>query len=128
MMYICNLCPRKCGIDRDEKLGVCKMKNELAVSKASVHVFEEPVISGTRGSGTIFFAGCNLSCVFCQNYEISQNKNAIFKYISKERLVEIFFELKAKGVHNINLVSPMHFSHLIRDAIILAKEKGFDHP
>lgn len=128
MMYICNLCPRKCGIDRDEKLGLCRMKNELAVSKASVHVFEEPVISGTRGSGTIFFAGCNLSCVFCQNYEISQNRDAIFKYISKERLVEIFFELKAKGVHNINLVSPMHFSHLIKDAIIMAKDKGFDLP
>lgn len=60
MMYICNLCPRKCGIDRDEKLGLCRMKNELAVSKASVHVFEEPVISGTRGSGTIFFAGCTI--------------------------------------------------------------------
>ena len=102
----CNLCPRGCNVDRTQEKGRCGAPDEILLARASVHLWEEPPISGTKGSGTVFFAGCNLGCVFCQNYEISHNKKG--KSISDERLCEIFDELTNQGVHNINLVTHRH--------------------
>lgn len=107
-MFICNTCPRQCNIDRDKAVGVCGVPSEYKVARAALHFWEEPCISGDRGSGTVFFSGCAMKCVFCQNYEIS--KKAFGKIIKEERLIKIFKELEAKGAHNINLVNPTHYS------------------
>lgn len=107
-MFICNTCPRQCNIDRDSSLGVCRVPSEYKVARAALHHWEEPCISGSRGSGTVFFSGCSLGCVYCQNYEIS--KKAFGKLISEERLIEIFKELEQRRAHNINLVNPTHYS------------------
>lgn len=107
-MFVCNSCPRQCNIDRDKKLGVCGVPAEYKIARAALHFWEEPCISGDRGSGTVFFSGCSLKCVYCQNYEIS--KNAFGKTVSEDRLIEIFKELEAQGAHNINLVNPTHYS------------------
>ncbi len=118
----CNLCPRRCNAERDEKQninGFCKMPLLPRAARAGLHFWEEPIISGTKGSGTIFFSGCALRCVFCQNYEISHN--GFGKTISYERLAEIFFELEKKGAHNINLVSPSHFAYAIKKALDIYK-------
>ncbi len=113
---ICTLCPRDCGVVRDEDhAGFCGMGDELVVSRAAPHYWEEPCISGERGSGAIFFAGCNLRCVYCQNYEISALRQG--KKISVARLREIFHELIDQGVHNIDLVTGTHFTDLICDAL-----------
>lgn len=122
----CNICPRYCKVNRKNNLGFCKSNDNIKISRAALHYFEEPCISGNNGSGAIFFSGCNLKCVFCQNYNIS-NKN-FGKEISIERLIEIFFELKEKGANNINLVTPTHFIPLIAQALKTAKEKGLDIP
>ena len=106
-MNICNICPRRCGIDRDVTPGYCGMTSELRIARAGLHFWEEPVISGKSGSGTVFFSGCNLRCVFCQNYNISSGGSG--KAITIERLQEIYQELIAKGAHNINLVTPTHY-------------------
>lgn len=112
MLERCNICPRLCNVLRsDLQKGFCQVPNELIISRASLHHWEEPVISGTRGSGTVFFTGCNLRCVFCQNYDISSQLNGI--PISVDRLREIYDELIALGAHNINLVSPTHYSRAI---------------
>lgn len=100
----CKNCPRQCGSLRSQGRGYCKIDNDIIVALASVHYGEEPIISGTNGSGTIFFSGCNMRCVFCQNYGISHGNWG--KRINPQRLSEIFKELEEKGVHNINLVSP----------------------
>lgn len=107
-MFVCNTCPRRCNIDRDENVGVCGVTSEYKVARAALHHWEEPCISGSRGSGTVFFSGCAMKCVYCQNYEIS--KNTFGKVISEERLIEIFKELEEKQAHNINLVNPTHYS------------------
>ncbi len=107
-MFLCNSCPRKCGIDRDKGSGVCGVPTEYKIARAALHMWEEPCISGEKGSGTVFFSGCSLKCVYCQNYDIS--KNAYGKLISEKRLIEIFKELEAEGAHNINLVNPTHYS------------------
>ena len=122
----CNLCARGCLVDRNEKTGFCKMPAALFVSRAALHHWEEPVISGTRGSGTIFFSGCSLGCVFCQNREISRGISG--REITTDRLAEIMLELKEQGAHNINLVTPTHYAPSIREAIIKAKAKGLDLP
>lgn len=114
-MYICNACPRKCGIDRENKTGVCGVSVGYRVARAALHYWEEPCISGTRGSGTVFFSGCSLKCVFCQNYQIS--RGCYGKEISEERLVEIFGELKEQGAHNINLVNPTHYALQLADTL-----------
>ncbi len=114
---ICTICPRKCGIDRQEsgsaagKKGFCGSPLEPVLARAGLHFWEEPVISGTRGSGTVFFSGCNLHCVYCQNYGISTLHQG--KPVTVERLREIYEELIAKGAHNINLVTPSHYTHAI---------------
>ena len=107
-MFICNSCPRKCKIDRDSFKGICGAPAKYKLARAALHFWEEPCISGDRGSGTVFFSGCSLKCVFCQNYEISRNSYG--KEITEERLVEIFRELENQGAHNINLVNPTHYS------------------
>ncbi|MCR4874845.1 MAG: radical SAM protein [Clostridia bacterium] len=107
----CNICPRKCNIDRDKKVGFCGVGNNIKLARAALHEWEEPLISGTRGSGTIFFSGCNLKCVFCQNYDVSRGFG---KEVSIDRFIDIMKELEDKGAHNINLVTPSHYvSHII---------------
>ncbi|MBE5739026.1 MAG: radical SAM protein [Clostridiales bacterium] len=114
---LCNSCPRKCNIDREKNTGVCGVPFLPKVAKAYLHKWEEPCISGENGSGTIFFSGCNLKCVYCQNYEISHECKG--KVISVERLSEIFKELETKGATNINLVSPSHYVDAIISALDL---------
>lgn len=118
---ICNLCPRKCNINRDLKSGFCGVSNTLKVARAQLHFWEEPIISGTNGSGTIFFSGCNLKCVYCQNYNIS--KENFGKDITTQRLAEIFKELENAGAHNINLVTPSHYVKQIVEALNIYKPK-----
>lgn len=114
MESICNLCPRLCNINRGKSTGFCGMRNEIKIARAALHFWEEPCISGSQGSGTVFFCGCNLKCAFCQNREISTNK--IGAEVSPERLAEIFLNLAEQGAHNINLVTPTHFVHQIKIA------------
>jgi putative pyruvate formate lyase activating enzyme len=112
---ICNNCPRKCNINRKLATGVCGVLNTPKVAKAYLHKWEEPIISAGAGSGTVFFSGCNLKCVYCQNFDISHKANG--KEISIERLAEIFRELEEKGASNINLVSPSHYAIAIKEAL-----------
>lgn len=123
----CRICPRKCGVNRlaGEK-GKCGVTAALFAARAALHMWEEPCISGDTGSGTVFFSGCNLGCVYCQNRKISDGAAA--KEISTRRLVEIFFELKEKGAVNINLVTPTHFLPHIVGALHTAKEEGLNLP
>ena len=115
-MAACTLCPRMCGVDRENgELGFCGMPAKLYAARAALHVWEEPPISGERGSGTVFFSGCSLGCGFCQNSEISQGRFG--KEITTGRLREIFMELIAQGAHNINLVTPTHFLPKILPAL-----------
>jgi putative pyruvate formate lyase activating enzyme len=122
---VCKVCPHQCGVDRADHAGICRAPDKPKVALASLHRFEEPVISGNRGSGTIFFSNCNLACVFCQNSDISQEYQG--RVITGERLADIASELKAQGAHNINLVSPTPYSEIIRDALMPAKY-GLDIP
>ncbi len=125
--FKCNLCPRDCGAHRYRgKLGYCKETSDIVVARAALHFWEEPCISGKEGSGAIFFSGCSLKCVFCQNRDIAIGHKG--ETISTERLVEIFFELEKKGANNINLVTPTHYILQIREAIILAKKQGIKIP
>ena len=113
---ICNLCPRRCGALRGEiGAGRCGMGVQPRIARAAPHFDEEPVISGTRGSGAVFFSGCSLQCCFCQNFELSHH--GFGKTVSVERLRDIYFELIAQGVHNINLVNPTHFAHAVRASL-----------
>lgn len=114
---ICTLCPRKCAALRDgtHGEGMCRMPETPVLARAAVHLWEEPPISGTRGSGTVFFSGCALGCVFCQNYGISHEDFG--KPVTVERLRAIFLELIAQGAHNINLVNPSHYAHAVAAAL-----------
>ena len=135
-METCNLCPRRCGLERPEHrnsipadgsgFGYCGEGMTMRISRAALHYWEEPCISGANGSGAIFFTGCNLRCIYCQNAAISENGTG--REVSAEELCDIFFDLKSKGAHNINLVTPSHFTPGIKKAILLAKERGFDLP
>ena len=123
----CLLCPRKCGINRAiGQTGVCGVSAEIRVARAALHYWEEPCISGEKGSGAVFFSGCSLHCVFCQNREISDGK--VGKIISKERLRDIFLELKAKGANNINLVTPGQYIPDIVWAVSDARRYGMELP
>ena len=123
----CLLCPRKCGINRRTgQTGVCGVSSEIKVARAALHYWEEPCISGKRGSGAVFFSGCSLHCVFCQNREISDGKEG--KVISKERLRDIFIELAGKGANNINLVTPGQYIPDIVWAVNDAKSRGMKLP
>lgn len=123
----CLLCPRKCGINRRTgQTGVCGVSSEIKVARAALHYWEEPCISGKRGSGAVFFSGCSLHCVFCQNREISDGKEG--KVISKERLSDIFMELAGKGANNINLVTPGQYIPDIVWAVNNARSRGMKLP
>lgn len=123
----CLLCPRKCGINRGiGQTGVCGVSSEIKVARAALHYWEEPCISGKRGSGAVFFSGCSLHCVFCQNREISDGKEG--KVISKERLSDIFIELAGKGANNINLVTPGQYIPDIVWAVNDARDRGMKLP
>ena len=126
-MNKCNLCPRKCGVKRsDAQIGYCGMSDEIKIGRAALHFWEEPPISGKNGSGTVFFSGCNLKCVFCQNHNLS--KGDAGKAISVERLAQIFIELQEQGAHNINLVTPTHYTLQIIEALKIAKQQGLNLP
>lgn len=115
-MPICNACPRKCNVERNIgkfSRGFCKMPYNAVLARASLHLWEEPVISGERGSGAIFFSGCNLRCVFCQNYEISHENFG--KQVSKSEFIDIVKNLENQGAHTINLVNPTHFVPFIKE-------------
>lgn len=123
----CRLCPRNCQINRLDNLkGYCNADNSLKISRAALHFWEEPCISGTKGSGTIFFSNCSLKCVFCQNHLISQD--SVGKDISLHRLGDIFLELQEQGAHNINLVTPTHYVYHILEALDYAKQNGLKIP
>ena len=123
----CEICPHKCKVNRtNNQVGRCKSKNTVKVAKASVHNFEEPCISKINGSGTVFFSNCNLNCVFCQNYEISQQ--GLGKEITIKELSEVFLKLQNENVNNINLVTPTSYVPQIVEAIKIAKSKGLKIP
>lgn len=123
----CTLCPRECGADRlHGQTGYCGVTAEIRAARAALHMWEEPCISGDNGSGTVFFSGCPLRCVYCQNREIALGKTG--KPVSVRRLAEIFLELQSKHAHNINLVTPTHFIPQIAAALRLAKEEGLHLP
>ena len=117
----CHLCPKNCGVNRYKKLGFCRSSADLFVSYYSLHMWEEPIISGKHGSGAIFFSNCNLKCIFCQNRKISNDGYG--KKISLDRLSKIMLELQDKGAHNINLVTPTHYAPLIKYSINMIKDK-----
>ena len=122
----CMLCPRRCGVDRRINKGYCGEGEAIRAARASLHMWEEPCISGNDGSGTVFFSGCSMKCVYCQNREIATGNMA--KEISVERLSEIFIELQTKNANNINLVTGDHFIPQIVEAIKKAREKGLHIP
>ena len=117
----CSLCPVQCGADKKIKSGFCGTDDNIKIAKYYLHKFEEPVVSGTNGSGTIFFCGCSLKCVFCQNYELSRNLRG--KTISVNELADIFKQLEDMGAHNINFVNPTHYSDKIVQALKIYKPK-----
>lgn len=123
----CTLCPRRCGADRlSGRLGRCRVPADVYLARAALHYWEEPCISGNCGSGTVFFSGCSLGCVFCQNHSIA--KADIGQPVTVTRLAEIFLELQTKGAANINLVSPTHYVPSIAEALLLAKAQGLTIP
>ena len=123
----CRLCARNCGVDRvNGKSGFCKSTATPKIARAALHMWEEPIISGDRGSGTIFFSGCSLGCIFCQNAEISFGASG--REVSEERLAEIMLELQQKGAHNINFVTPTHFAPTVCVAVRIARDKGLTVP
>lgn len=127
LLSSCRLCPRQCGINRlIGQTGYCGAGKLPRLGLVSLHQWEEPCLSGTRGSGTVFFSHCNLRCLFCQNHTISQS--SFGKEISIERLADIFLEQQQRGAHNINLVTPTHYAPQIAEALILAKRNGLSLP
>ncbi len=122
----CEICPRKCKVNRYEKKGYCRCDDKVRIALVSKHYFEEPCISGRNGSGTIFFSNCNLNCIFCQNHDISQDGKGID--VTVERLAEIMLEQQERGANNINLVTPTMYVEQIIKAIDIAKEGGLNIP
>ena len=129
----CTLCPRMCRADRVRAAGRCRMPVEPVLARAALHRWEEPPLSGTRGAGTVFFSGCSLGCVFCQNYEISQEDRG--RSVTPARLRAVFHELIAAGAHNIDLVNPTHYAHAVYEALaeplpvpVVWNSGGYDRP
>ena len=122
----CRLCPRECDADRTRGFGACKVGNTITAARAALHMWEEPCISGDEGSGAVFFSGCNLGCVYCQNREIALGHSG--RTITQDRLCEIYMELQEKKANNINLVTPSHYVLQIREALFQAKKKGLTVP
>lgn len=125
-MNSCKICPRNCGVDRKSNFGYCKSGKKVKVARASLHLWEEPCISGTNGSGTVFFTGCNLGCVYCQNRKISSGGGG--RELTETQLSKVFLKLQEKGAHNINLVTPTHFILPVILAVKLAKDNGLSIP
>jgi putative pyruvate formate lyase activating enzyme len=127
LLQNCRVCPRRCGVDRlNGERGICRVGKNPMISSYNVHFGEEPPISGTRGSGTIFFTGCNLRCIYCQNFPISQLGHGV--EITTKDLAERMISLQSRGCHNINFVTPTHFVPQILEALSFAQEMGFDLP
>ncbi len=125
----CNLCPRRCGADRTGgKTGYCKMPGFPVVNLIKLHYGEEPIISGVKGSGTVFFEGCSLGCVFCQNYTISRGPTGSGMKMDSSSLADAYLKLQDDGANNINLVTPMHFAPAVADSITIAKTRGLNIP
>lgn len=123
----CTLCARRCGVDRASgEIGYCRMPAEVRIARAALHEWEEPIISGTRGSGTIFFSGCSLGCVYCQNREIS--RGGVGRGVSLCRLADIMLELADAGAHNINFVTPTHYAPSVIEAVADARARGLRIP
>ena len=122
----CMLCPKKCGVNRYESVGACGATNKIRLAYYSLHMWEEPVISGEHGSGTIFFSHCNLKCIYCQNKKISIDGYG--KIITNKKLKEIMLELQEKGAHNINLVTPTHYAPIIASVLQKIKDKELTIP
>ena len=127
MLKDCHLCPRNCGVDRlAGQKGFCGVDAGIMVARVALHMWEEPCISGKEGSGAVFFSGCSLGCVFCQNRTISKGQSG--KVITVERLAELFLDLQGQKANNINLVTAGHFLPQVREALILAEEQGLTIP
>ena len=125
----CNLCPRRCGADRTGgKTGYCRMPGFPVVNLIKLHYGEEPIISGDKGSGTVFFEGCSLGCVFCQNYTISRGPTGSGMKMDSSSLADAYLKLQDDGANNINLVTPMHFAPAVADSISIAKTRGLKIP
>ena len=126
-MKECTICPRNCKVDRNfGKKGYCRENSEIKIARAALHMWEEPCISGEEGSGTVFFSGCAMGCVFCQNRTIATDE--VGKVVTVERLADIFLALQEKKANNINLVTPSHYVYQIREAITLARKNGLKIP
>lgn len=131
---MCSICPRNCGADRENTLGACGTKTVIKVARAAPHMWEEPPLSGTDGSGTVFFSGCNLGCVYCQNYQVSHE--AFGKEVSATQLMKIFDSLLKKGVHNLNLVTPTHYAPMLAKVLkeynspvpVIYNSSGYEKP
>lgn len=123
----CKLCPRECGADRTRTRGLCGANDQIEAARASLHLWEEPPISGTNGSGTVFFSHCSLGCVFCQNRQISR-RDGVGKALSTEDLAQTFLSLEKQGAHNINLVTGAHYVPQIIQALSLARRSGLQIP
>ena len=127
MTWKCNLCPRKCNVDRKNQLGVCGASTTIKIARAALHFWEEPCISGEKGSGTIFFSHCSLQCVFCQNYRLSHD-HPLGEEITISQFADICLDLQEQGANNINLVTPTHYVPWIVEGIKLAKKRGLHLP
>ena len=128
MLESCMLCPRNCKVNRHKSVGFCGASDKVKLAYYSLHQWEEPVISGENGSGTVFFSNCNLRCLFCQNKKISTDRNSYGKEISNDKLKEIFLKLQDLGAHNINLVTPTHYVPQIIDVLKEVKNKDLKIP
>ena len=125
----CKLCPRRCGADRTSgKTGFCRMPDYPLVNLIKLHYGEEPIVSGTNGSGTVFFEGCSLGCVFCQNFTISRGPTGHGMKMDKDSLSDAYLKLQDRGANNINLVTPMHFAPVVADSVAKAKSEGLAIP
>lgn len=123
----CELCPRKCGVDRNSNIGFCGATSLAEINRIDLHFMEEPIISGKKGSGTVFFTHCTMNCIFCQNYEISRRKSKGTEF-SAEELAREYINLENRGAHNINLVSPTHYMPTIIESIEISKKMGLKIP
>lgn len=121
LLLKCFICPRECGADRENNIGICGAGNKMKIARAAPHYWEEPCLSGKNGSGTVFFSGCNLGCVFCQNYDVSHR--AYGMEVSEKHLMKVFDNLIEKGVHNLNLVTPTHYVPMLAKVL-----KEYDSP
>ena len=123
----CRLCPRQCGADRENgERGFCGASSDIRIARAALHFWEEPCISGENGSGTVFFSGCTMRCVYCQNYEVSTNN--LGYAVSEQKLADEFLRLMGEGAENINLVTPTHYVPEIKRAIDIAVSRGLSIP